>query len=700
MKRIISLILIFIMLSSLFVACKPADSGKVEESETSGAGESSSTEVPVETPIPEDLLVLATGGRCSYAVVRPELCDDTVMAAAQTIRKALVDLGAKDASIKEDFLYGGAQPAQYEILVGQTNREESARVLETAKYNDYFIAVDGDKIIINSYNSEQVLAAAELFASSIEGSDGELTFSSKNTASFKGEYLLEDIKIGDKSLLGYRIVQPVSSSAFVKNIIIEFQQEVLRLSGIYLPIVGDTRAAVEKELLFGNTKHLAVAIGGLGQYGYEIKAVDEKIVIVTSDNDYTLVKTMEMIFDGLAGGSVALVKDRLPVSDAPILTSMCFSDVHNNFAMLEPNNSSGDYVVRRNVDWIIDLLLETEGAVDVVMVGGDYMSDYPSWNSSGRLPYSYYLGYKQKTIETFNRLTKDGKVMYAAGNHDYAQGEAGKGGPGKMGSYNSFDFYFDGPMDETLGVLADEDKLVKVGTHTGEEYLLAYYYRVNGIHFIGFSPDPDLIWSEQGYGFTKEQFEWLDNKLDEIDPKGTEVIFVNCHYAMAQRVTYRALNAPVIDSQVTYDFTQVLSGHKNLFYMFGHWHTVDSYHKDTTVKNVLHYKADGTIMPITGKETESTEVKGAYERSFTAVWMGGFRLDWSSGNGTTNADRFNDDYVTGVYTHESTGTPRMAQGMYIEVYPDRVVFQMKNVGDYPGYTTEDIIEPYTVYLYK
>ena len=411
MKRIISLILAFIMLSSLFVACKPADSGVGEGSETNGESESASESLPEETPAPEKLLVLASGGRCSYTVVRPELADDAVMDAAQKVRKALVNAGAKDAGIKEDFLYGDAKPAQYEILIGQTNREESARALENAKYDDYVIAVDGDKIVINSYNSEQVLAAAELFTTFIEGADGELTFSEKNTVSFRAEYLLDDIKIGDKSLMGYRIVHDISATPFVKNIITEFQQEVLRLSGIYLPIVGDTRAAVEKELLFGNTKHLAVALGALGQYGYEIKTVGEKIVIATSDNDYTLVKTMEKIFDSLALGSVTLEKSKLPVSDAPILTSMCFSDVHNNFAMLEPNNSSGDYVVRRNVDWMIDLLLETEGAVDVVMVGGDYMSDYPSWNSSGRLPYNYYLGFKQKTVETFERLTKDGKVM-------------------------------------------------------------------------------------------------------------------------------------------------------------------------------------------------------------------------------------------------------------------------------------------------
>ena len=52
------------------------------------------------------------------------------------------------------------------------------------------------------------------------------------------------------------------------------------------------------------------------------------------------------------------------------------------------------------------------------------------------------------------------------------------------------------------------------------------------------------------------------------------------------------------------------------------------------------------------------------------------------------------------YTHRSTCTPRVAQGLYIEVFEDRIVFTMKNFGDYPGYRTEDLIEPYTVYLYK
>ena len=689
------MILSLILLAASLVACDHTGIGNTP----TGSPEPTPA-IPGETEKPEKTLTISEGIKCNYTIVRPELADQNEVAAAVALRNALVEAGAEDASIKEDFLYGDMKPAEYEILVGQTNREESARVLETAKYDDCFVVVEGDKIVINSYNSENLMAAVEHFIASIESADGVLSFSSKNEMIQKAEYGMEEILVGGRSLMGYRIVLAGNAPAVVKSLAAELQQKVISLSGIYMPIVGEAREAVEKEIVFGNTKHLAVDTEALGKYGYTIKTEGDKIVIATNDNDFTFIKVMDRILAALETGSVELSSGKLDVSDAPILTSMCFSDVHNNFAMLQQNNSSGDYVVRRNVDWMIDLLLETEGAVDVVMVGGDYMSDYPNWNSSGNLPYKYYLGFKAKTVETFNRLAKDGKVMYVAGNHDYAQGEAARGGNGKNGTYNSFDFYFDGPMDETLGVLADKDKFVKVGEHTGEEYLLGYYYQVNGIHFIGFSPDPDLIWSEQGYGFSKEQLTWLDNKLDEIDPKGTEVIFVNCHYALSQRVTSSALNSPYIDDKATYDFVPILSGHKNLFYMFGHWHTFNSYHQDTTVKNVLHYNQNGNVINIKGTETESTQVAGAQNRSFTAVWMGGFRLDWSTDDGTTNADKFNGDYVTGNYTHPSTGTPRMAQGMYIEVYEDRVVFQMKNVGDYPGFTTNDILEPYTVYLYK
>ena len=64
---------------------------------------------------------------------------------------------------------------------------------------------------------------------------------------------------------------------------------------------------------------------------------------------------------------------------------------------------------------------------------------------------------------------------------------------------------------------------------------------------------------------------------------------------------------------------------------------------------------------------------------------------------------FEDDAIEGYggfdykATIKTTGTPKVAQGTYITVYEDRVVFESINAGTYPGYSIEDKVKPYTVY---
>ena len=682
-----------LMLLCMVSAC----TGTVGTPEESLNGpESTPEETPEETPeLHKDPLDIILSGKCEYTVIRSGSASSVVRDAAVALKNALSDRLGSNVSISEDILYGGATPAQYEILVGQTNREESARALEGAKYDDVIVVIDGDKLVINSYNDEKVMEAVEYVIGLVNAADGDFSFKDEDQKVVRAEYAVDDIKMGDVSISGYTLVYPAKASAIIKAGVERLRDRILEMSGIYLPVVSDSRTPTEKEILLGSTKRTNIDTDALGAYGYTIRLEGSTLLVAANDSDFTLIKAFEKLLEMAEKGKIDTLEDKITLSETPLFNAMCFSDVHNNFAMLEPNNRTGDYVVRRNVDAMIDLLLETKGQTDVVFVGGDYMSDYPNWNSSGFLPYNYYLGFKEKTIATFNRLAKDGKVMYVAGNHDYAQGEASTDGPGKNGSYNSFDFYFTGPMDETFGELSEDEMIWKIGEHTGEKYLLGYHYVVNGIHLVGFSPDPDMIWSTQEYGFNEEQLKWLDEKLDEIDPYGTEIIFVNCHYAMDQRLEGRDINYENSDSNVGNDLKPVLSGHRNLFYLFGHWHIFESFHTDHTVKNVLHYNNQGNVADIKGYETESTEVSSLANRSFTAVWMGAFRLDWSD-----NPEKFENDVVVGKFTSPSTATPKLAQGMYIEVYEDRVVFTMKNIGTWPGYSTEDTLEPYTVYLYK
>jgi hypothetical protein len=46
----------------------------------------------------------------------------------------------------------------------------------------------------------------------------------------------------------------------------------------------------------------------------------------------------------------------------------------------------------------------------------------------------------------------------------------------------------------------------------------------------------------------------------------------------------------------------------------------------------------------------------------------------------------------------STATPTLAQFLVFEVYPDRVVFHVRNTGTHADYHRDDKLKEYTVYL--
>ena len=694
--KILSLILALIFAMGALAACQTPET----PAESSPAGEDTPAETPAETEPPADPITLSA----EYVVVRPEICSDVMKDAAVEIKNALADATGANISVKEDFLYGNMQPAQYEILVGVTNREESLRAADKIKYNDYSVTIDGDKLVICAYTDEKIMEAVEYVKGIIAKG---LTITDDDKTTVLAEYKFDTVSIGGIDLKGYTIITSKKSSDIIKAAASALQEGILEVSGIYLPIKNENVAETDKEILIGDTARAAsqtVDAEALGTYGYSIKVDGSKIIVKTNDMDFTLMQTIKNLAEELESGSAEARDGKLQMSETPLLTSFMFTDVHNNFAMLEPTNNTGNYVVRKNVDLAIDSLLNTVGPVDVVLVGGDLISDYHSWNNSGKWPYKYFVEYREILVNTFKRLSKDGKVSYVAGNHDYAQGELATDGPGKNGSYNSFDFYFgDVGMRQDWGELPPEDMFVKVGKKTGEKYLLAYYYEVNGIGFVGLSPDHDHagVWSVQGSGFDQESLNWLDKKLDEVDPYGNKIIFVNCHYFFDNRTKIEEDGTNKYASG-EYDreaLTPVFLGHKNLYHIFGHG---EVWHNDTTVRYVSHHNKQGKVIDVKGTETESTEIVQYANRDFTLIYGGHFRADANS-----YPEWFKKDYVIGYsglsyygYTHRSTCTPRVAQGLYIEVFEDRIVFTMKNFGDYPGWTTNDLITPYTVYLYK
>ena len=101
-----------------------------------------------------------------------------------------------------------------------------------------------------------------------------------------------------------------------------------------------------------------------------------------------------------------------------ILTAFCFTDIHNQQAML-------DYpaTVRRSLVLATELAREEFGLADLALIGGDNVSDYPHWNKSCALPKKNFLDLKAKMHACVSSCVKDGKVMYVAGNNDMILGD-------------------------------------------------------------------------------------------------------------------------------------------------------------------------------------------------------------------------------------------------------------------------------------
>ena len=725
--KILCLILAMIFVLSAFSACKndtdgddngettdtpaadtPAETPGETGGDTSGDAEPETPGASSESTPDENATLINIDAK--YVIIRPETCSDDVKAAAVELKNALAAVTGASVTLKEDFLYGDSQPDQYEILIGQTNREESAKAIEDLKYNDYTVEVAGDKLVITAYTDEKLLEAVEYVKGLFANATGSVAIKEDDQKTVKAEYKFDQIKFGDTSLAGYSIIIPSKATGIIESYATKLQAKILENSGVLLPIKTDLKEETAKEILLGNTNRnesKAVKQAALPTNGYAIKASGSKIVVKSKDDGFTFVKTVMNIMAEMENGAFNAGEGKLVLNNDPVFTAFCFTDVHNNFAMLEPTNSTGDYIVRKNVDGMIDHMIATEGKVDLVMVGGDLMSDYPSWNSSGNWPYAYFVEYRQLLIDTFSRLAKDGKtVTFNGGNHDYGQGEAATDAPHTpTGNYNSTDFYFgDAGMRQNIGELAEEDMFWKIGEHTGDKYLIAYHYVMNGIHVMGLAPDPDHpgVWSSQGDGFSDESLEWLDKKLDEIDPYGTEIIFVNCHYPLDN--VYEDANdygkLSITHNSYTYSkLSPIYKGHKNLFHFFGHW---ESYYHDYSVKGVIHHNMSGNAVLMKGTETSSLSVLEYAYRGFNSVNMGHFRPMYNS-----RPHYFKMDSIQGyggydkyAVQHGSTRTPRVAQGMYVQVYENRIVFTMKNYGDYKSFETETVLQPYTVWLYQ
>lgn len=411
MKKTLSLILAILMLLPFAVAC--GNNGGSDDTSAIGSTE---PEITVDPDAPGEVFDVAVEGATEYKIIRPEKTSDEVVNAAVKLRHAVMDITGTDVTISEDWYNKNTETlpeTAKEILVGQTNRQESIDALSSIRRRDYVILEKNDRIVITGGSDAAVAEAVDYFIANYVDTDGKKVTYQKNLRIFnEHDYPVGSISVAGTPISQFKIVYPQSADSMTENAALNLQDFLLYNAGIEVKAVTDKEAEGEYELLVGNTNRaLSATAAGIS------KAADEFVLLASADS-----KKIAMVGDGImvaaAAGTFATVycapasqnadvdvKD-LPTSAAPAKYE--FKEAKNAILMI------GDGMGRNQVEATLDFggldvfvpdMLPVLGSV--VTKSYSVMTGAKSYTDSAASGTAYATGYK--TVNGYIGLDYKGK---------------------------------------------------------------------------------------------------------------------------------------------------------------------------------------------------------------------------------------------------------------------------------------------------
>ncbi len=178
-----------------------------------------------------------------FKILRSEDSTDAVEA-AQYIISAVMEISGERLSFGTDWVRKGDPivPGEYEILVGATNRQESAELFASFKRGDWEYRVGEHQILICGGGAESTLEAAKAFCADLLGYTGEapeatsaIELTSGTTRSYKESYPITAVTLNGRPISDYVLAVPMLSTDY-KNAAAVFNDLLSARSGFQLPI--------------------------------------------------------------------------------------------------------------------------------------------------------------------------------------------------------------------------------------------------------------------------------------------------------------------------------------------------------------------------------------------------------------------------------------------------------------------------------
>lgn len=248
MKR--SIFVLPLLLAALLAACSPAEETSPPEIATE------SSEVLMRTLISDSI-------GSDYLIVREDRAGNESLDAARLLSSAIEEATGQKLTLKTDWYQGdaGTPPQPHEILIGATNREESAALVAEQRGNcarDWAVRLAGEKILIWGGSPEALADAVSYFTETfVQGKCVSMPESFE--CKYEYPWQLAGIRIGEEDVTKYQIVIPANAGREIDAAAKLVQSYITDSIGFAPQIVTDTQTKYvsEYEILIGDTMRSA-----------------------------------------------------------------------------------------------------------------------------------------------------------------------------------------------------------------------------------------------------------------------------------------------------------------------------------------------------------------------------------------------------------------------------------------------------------
>jgi len=259
MHKIIKIYAVFLLSVMLLILLSACDNTLKQTEQTT----------MIETEQPPLSLEIIKEGKSNFVICRPDETTDEIIETGQKLINAIKNTTGAAVEFKSDWLRNDeAMPTErYEILLGNTNRPESIQTIKTLKYNDYFIGIIGNKLVIVGGSDTATSNATDYFINNFlkeqnpQTSDvGNLIINSEENYLYSYNYRIKTLTILDKSIGEYTLVIPQNATISELRFAVEFKEYISRYSGYNLIIQYDNKVNEEYEILIGKTSRTTINV--------------------------------------------------------------------------------------------------------------------------------------------------------------------------------------------------------------------------------------------------------------------------------------------------------------------------------------------------------------------------------------------------------------------------------------------------------